>query len=66
MMIYTLLRINILVSDQYGRTETKVIGIFDDADLLEAAKKAAAQKYKGHHHTFILSEIEPNVSYEEA
>lgn len=64
-MIYTLLRIHVLTSDQYGRTEDKIIGIFDNDSDLESAKKPASMKYKNYRHCFITMEVEPNVSYEE-
>lgn len=60
-MTYTLLKINILTSDQYGRTEDKFIGIFDNSKDLENAEKWALLKYKNYPNIITKTEILPNV-----
>jgi hypothetical protein len=59
-MSLTILVINILLSDQYGTTENKVVGVFDNDEALQSAKEAAAKRCRNSLHSFYELRAELN------
>ena len=58
----TVLLVGVEISDQYGTSETFVVGVFDSIGDIEGAKKTAKEKFRNRRTFFREVQVEINQS----